>query len=85
MRRNNMVQQFTGEPDPLSQGVDGEGTVYDEVEIDIKGGKVSVVVPAGTPDDAIWNDPRTCLLEIETEDGQVLQFEVNHDGSGSIL
>lgn len=82
MRRHNMVQQFVGEPDPMSDGVSAEGVGYDEVELDIKGGKISVVVPAGTPDDRIWNDPRVCLLDVETEDGQTFHFEIHQDAEG---
>ena len=84
MRRHNMVQQFVGEPDPMSQGTSAEDVGYDEVELDIKGGKISVVVPSGTPDDEIWNDPRVCLLDVQTEDGQTFHFELNH-GEGSVI
>jgi hypothetical protein len=77
MRRHNMVQQFTGEPDPYSQGSNADDLGYDEVEFEIKSGKISVVVPSDTPDDAIWDAPRLYHINIEVEDGQVLQFEIN--------
>jgi len=85
MRRNNMMQQFSGDPDPLSEGVNAEEVGYEEVKFDIKGGTISLVVPPGTPDDQVWNDPRACLIVIETEDGQTFQFEVNQDGTGSVV
>ncbi len=85
MRRHNMVQQFVGEPDPMSQGTSAEDVGYDEVELDIKSGKISVVVASGTPDDEIWNNPRVCLLDVETEDGQTFQFEVTRSGEGSVI
>lgn len=85
MRRQNMIQEFIGEPDPLSDGVNAEGVGYDEIEFDIKRGKLSIVVPNGTPDDAVFDNPRVCLLDIETDDGQTFHFEVNQDGSGAVV
>lgn len=85
MQRHNMVQQFVGEPDPMSEGTSAEDVGYDEVKIAIKGGHLSVVVPSGTPDDQIWNDPRVCLIDVETEDGEVFHFEVTHSGDGVML
>ncbi|MBW3622421.1 MAG: hypothetical protein KY468_03315 [Armatimonadetes bacterium] len=85
MKRHNMVQQFVGEPDPASDGTSAEGVGYDEVELQIVRGKVSLVVPANTPDDEVWNNPRVCLLDVETEDGQTFQFEVTNDGDGNTI
>lgn len=85
MRRQNMIQEFVGEPDPLSDSTAAEGVGYDEIEFDIVGGKLSVVVPSGTPDDSIWEHPRVCMLNIETEDGETFQFEINSDGTGAVV
>ena len=78
MRRNNMVQQFVGEPDPYSEGANAEGIGYEQVEFDIKCGTLSVVVPADTLDDDVLNEPRLVHIKIETMDGQKLEFEINH-------
>jgi hypothetical protein len=80
-----MIQQFTGEPDPLSGSAAAEDLGYDEVELEIKRGKISVVVPSDTPDDEIWNSPRVCHLEIETEDGHTFQLEINMDGTSTMV
>lgn len=85
MKRHNMVQQFVGEPDPASDSTMAEGVGYDEVELEIVRGKISLVVPADTPDNEVWNNPRVCLLDVETEDGHTFQFEVNRDGNGVVI
>ncbi len=85
MRRNNMVQAFVGEPDPMSQSTDAEGLGYDEVKVVIKSGVISAVVPSGTPDGEIWNEPRVIHIELITEDGQQFTFEVNHGGDASMV
>ena len=84
MRRNNMVQQFVGEPDPYSEGANAEGIGYEQVIFDIKSGTLSVVVPADTPDEDVLSDPRVVHIKIETMDGQTLEFEINHHGDDSI-
>lgn len=85
IKRHNMVQQFVGEPDPTSDSTMAEGVGYDEVEFEIVRGKISVVVPANTPDDEVWNNPRVYLLDVETEDGQTFQFEVTKNGDGAVI
>jgi hypothetical protein len=85
MKRHNMVQQFIGEPDPNEDGTQAEGVGYDEVELQIVRGKLSVVVPANTPDDAVWDNPRVYVLDVETEDGQTFRFEVRGSGEGAVI
>jgi hypothetical protein len=80
-----MIQEFVGEPDPMSDSTAAEGVGYDSIEFDIVSGQLSVVVPNGTPDDSIWEHPRVCLLSVTTDDGQTFQFEINADGSGSVV
>jgi hypothetical protein len=85
MKRHNMVQQFVGEPDPTGDGTSAEGVGYDEVELQIVRGKISLVVPANTPDDEVWNDPQVTLLDVETEDGQTFQFQLTKAGDGTMI
>lgn len=85
MKRHNMVQQFVGEPDPASDSTQAEGVGYDEVELEVVRGKISLVVASNTPDDQVWDNPRVCLIDVETEDGQTFQFEVTRGGDGNVI
>jgi len=84
MKRRNVQMAFVGEgttaadagPENLVQGDEA-------VDIDVRGGKIMVVVPAGTPDDQIFDDASTLGGELELENGLRLTFEVKQDAVGA--
>jgi hypothetical protein len=84
MKRRNVQMAFVGEgttaadmaPENLVQGDEA-------VDIEVTGGKIMVVVPAGTPDDQIFDDASTLGGELELENGLRLSFEVKQDAVGA--
>ncbi len=84
MKRRNVQMAFVGEgstaadmgPENLVQGDEA-------VDIEVTGGKIMVVVPAGTPDDQIFDDASLFGGELELENGLRLSFEVKQDAVGA--
>jgi hypothetical protein len=84
MKRRNVQMAFVGEgttaadmaPENLVQGDEA-------VDIEVTGGKLMVVVPAGTPDDQIFDDASTLGGELVLENGLRLSFEVKQDAVGA--
>lgn len=73
-----------GEPtgDPM-QSLDNYADGDEAVDVAVKGGKVQLVVPAGTPDGSVF-DRRTFLGgELELEDGRVLSFQIQDGAIGA--
>lgn len=72
MKRYNLIQARGAEFTCGTEGVAIEGEGNDVIELDVKSGKVSIIVPATTPDgqvcDECWFENHTCL-DIELEDG----------------
>jgi hypothetical protein len=84
MKRRNIQEAFVGEPtgDP-TQSLDNYAEGDEAVDIDVRGGKIQIVVPAGTPDDGVF-DARTFLGgELELEDGRVLSFQIQDGAVGA--
>lgn len=85
MKRRNVQEAFIGEPvgSPAEDALDNYADGDEAVDVDVRGGKIMLVVPAGTPDDQIF-DQRTFLGgEIELEDGRVLSFEIQGGAVGA--
>jgi hypothetical protein len=73
----------------------GEGTVQDDreveslvegdeaVEIAVVSGSLTVVVPAGTPDEQIFDAATTLGGELVLENGATLGFEINDEATGA--
>jgi hypothetical protein len=53
------------------------------VDIDVRGGKLMVVVPAGTPDDQVFDEARTLGGELELENGMRFSFTVEEAAIGA--
>ena len=75
MKRRNVQMAFVGEgtesgDDAVDQLVDGD----EAVDIEVKGGKLMVVVPAGTPDEQIFEAAQTLGGELVLENGMRLSF-----------
>ncbi len=75
MKRYNLIQARGGDFTCGTEGIAIEGEGNDVIEMSIKRGSVSVIVPAATPDgevcDECWFENNTCL-EIELEDGTLI-------------
>ncbi|MBV9580819.1 MAG: hypothetical protein JO057_19735 [Chloroflexi bacterium] len=79
-----MQEAFVGEPtgDP-TQSLDNYADGDEAVDIEVRGGKIQLVVPAGTPDDDVFG-PYTFLGgELELEDGRVLSFQIQEGAVGA--
>ena len=84
MKRRNVQEAFVGEPtgDP-TQSLDNYADGDEAVDIAVHGGKVQLVVPAGTPDDKIFDAQRFLGGELELEDGRVLSFQIQDGAVGA--
>ena len=79
MKRWNLREAFIGEPTLEREGIRRQETGYDAVELKVKGGKVTLVVPSSTPDEAIFQAhmfARTSTWELELEGGWVITFHL---------
>lgn len=84
MKRRNVQEAFVGEPtgaatDGLDNFVDGD----EAVDIEVRSGKVMLVVPAGTGDDALFDKRSFLGGEIELENGKILSFEIQGGAVGA--
>jgi hypothetical protein len=84
MKRRNVQQAFVGEPttdphEPLEQYAEGD----EAVDIEVRGGKILVVVPAGTPDAELLNKHTFLGGELELEDGRILSFQIQDGAVGA--
>ncbi|MDQ6671932.1 MAG: hypothetical protein M3069_14530 [Chloroflexota bacterium] len=79
-----MQEAFVGEPtgDP-TQSLDNYADGDEAVDIAVRGGKIQVVVPAGTPDDQIFSAHTFLGGELELEDGRVLSFQIEDGAVGA--
>ncbi len=75
MKRYNLIQARGGDFTVGTEGIAMEGEGSDVVDMMIKRGKVSIIVPADVPDTQVlkdrWLSQHTCL-ELELEDGTKL-------------
>lgn len=75
MKRYNLIQARGGDFTVGTEGIAMEGEGSDVIDMAIKRGKVSIIVPAEVPDTQVlkdrWISRHTCL-EIELEDGTKL-------------
>ncbi len=72
MKRYSLMQARGGDDCGCMEGIAAEGEGNDVIEMAVKGGTVSVIVPADLPDGEVceecWFNNHTCL-DIELEDG----------------
>ena len=84
MKRRNVQEAFVGEPtgDP-TQHLDNYAEGDEAVDVEVRGGKLMLLVPSGTPDGDVF-ERRTFLGgELELEDGRVLSFEIQDGAVGA--
>ena len=84
MRRWNIQMAFVGEgtdqnADDASQLVEGD----EAVEIEVRSGKVLVTVPAGTPDEQVFDKLSILSGELVLENGQTISFEIQDGATGA--
>jgi hypothetical protein len=85
MKRRNVQQAFVGEGDPgadVASGIEALVEGDEAVDIQLRGGKIMVVVPAGTPDQEIFNHHRFLGGELILEDGSILSFTIEDEPVG---
>jgi hypothetical protein len=84
VKRRNVQEAFVGEPtgDP-NQSLDNYADGDEAVDIAVRGGKVQLVVPAGTPDDDVFEAQRHLGGELVLEDGRVLTFAIEDGAIGA--
>jgi hypothetical protein len=84
VKRRNVQEAFVGEPtgDP-TQSLDNYAEGDEAVDISVRGGKVQLLVPAGTPDDRVFESHTFLGGELELEDGRVLSFQINDGAVGA--
>lgn len=59
----------------------GEGD--EAIDLDVTGGKIMMVVPAGTPDNQVFENRSYLGGEVTLEDGRVLSFEIQGGAVGA--
>ncbi len=70
----------TGDP---NQSLNNYAEGDDAVDIDVRGGKLQLLVPAGTPDDEVFETQVFIGGELELEDGRVLSFQIQDGAVGA--
>jgi hypothetical protein len=84
VKRRNVQEAFVGEPtgDP-NQSLDNYAEGDEAVDIEVRGGKVQLLVPAGTSDDEVFEAHTFIGGELELEDGRVLSFQIQDGAIGA--
>jgi len=78
VRRFNLRQAFGGEGNPSQEGLAVEGTGLDAVELAIRGGCLTLLIPSDLPDSAVPERlnrmTRFVRWDMELEDGSVMSI-----------
>jgi len=82
MKRRNVQLAFVGEDTDFGD-VQSLTEGDEAVDIDVTGGKIQVIVPAGTPDDRLFERPSLVGGMIRLENGLVLSFEIKDGAEGA--
>lgn len=83
MKRQNVQDAFAGEGNPHQEGVRVTATGDEAIELNVLNGRVLVVVPAGTPDDQVFEAQERVLGELHLEDGTILSFTIEDGSTGA--
>lgn len=83
VKRQNVQDAFVGEGNPHQEGVRVAATGDEAVEFNVVSGRVLVVVPAGIPDDQVFEAQERVLGELRLEDGTVLSFTIEDGSTGA--
>lgn len=85
MKRQNVQDAFAGEGNPHQEGVRVATTGDEAVEFEVMRGRVLVIVPAGTPDDRVFDAQDRVLGELHLENGVVLSFTIEDGATGAFI
>lgn len=84
MKRRNVQMAFVGEGVNTSDMTAENMAEGDEaVDVEVRGGKLMVVVPAGTPDDQIFDAAANLGGELELENGLRFSFTIEGAAVGA--
>jgi hypothetical protein len=84
MKRRNVQMAFVGEGiSAAEETVDGLVEGDEAVDIEVRGGKLQVVVPAATPDDQLFDAASLVGGELRLENGMTLTFEIKDGAEGA--
>ena len=83
MKRRNVQLAFMGEGSPRSDDVDQLVDGDEAVSIEVKSGKVMVLVPAGTADESLFDQASLVGGELVLENGKRLSFEIHDAAEGA--
>lgn len=84
MKRRNVQMAFVGEGVNASDNAAEMLVEGDEaVDVEVRGGKLMVVVPAGTPDDQIFDGATNLGGELELENGLRFSFTIEEAAVGA--
>ncbi len=86
MKRWNLREAFIGEPSLEREGTCRREAGCDAVELEIRGGKATLVVPASTPDRAVFQSrafAQSSTWELELEGGWVVTFHLPEGAIGA--
>jgi hypothetical protein len=84
MKRRNVQMAFVGEgtssgDSAVEQLVEGD----EAVDVEVRGGRMMIVVPAGTPDDQIFDAAKNLGGELVLEDGVRFSFTLEAAAVGA--
>lgn len=84
MKRRNVQMAFVGEGNTMPDTAPENLVKGDEaVDIEIRSGRLTVVVPAGTSDDLLFNRQQRLGGELLLENGLRLSFEIEDGATGA--
>ncbi len=72
MKRYSLIQARGGEFSTGTEGIAMEGEGNDVIELAVKSGTISIIVPASTPDGEVCEDcwfSNHTVIDVELEDG----------------
>jgi len=83
MQRRNLKQAFVGEGDANQEGLAVEQEGREEVSFRVVGGSFAVVVPAGTPEEALFGAQAFSRAELVLENGLRVTLGIHADTVGA--
>ena len=83
MQRRNLKQAFIGEGDPNQEGLAVEQEGQEDVAFRVVDGYLAVVVPAGTPEEALFRAQTFTRAELVLDNGLRVTLGIHADTVGA--
>lgn len=83
MKRRNVQLAFTGEGASPTRDMEIGAAGDEAIDVAVRGGKLMVVVPSGTPDEEMFRKASVLGGELTLENGLHLTFEIMGDATGA--